>query len=86
MGIIGALLCYALGAYYIVLLAYVVFAWVPRPPEPLLPLVDGTRRLVDPVLQPIRRRMPGVPIGGVRLDLSIIIVFLGLSILRSVVC
>lgn len=79
-------ICLVLQAYQLVLLAYVVFSWVPRPPEPLQPLVSGIGRLVDPVVGPIRRRMPGVPIGGVRLDLSIIIVFIAVAILQGVLC
>lgn len=81
-----AVLCYVLQAYVFILLAYVVFSWVPRPPEPLRPVVEGTRRLVEPVVAPIRRVVPGVPLGGVRLDVSIIIVFVLLSLLRGAVC
>ncbi len=80
------LVCLVLQAYQLVLLAYVVFSWVPRPPEPLQPLVAGVGRLVDPVVEPIRRRLPGVPVGGVRLDLSIIVVFIAIALLQGVLC
>lgn len=84
--IVTELLCLLLNVYYVVLLAYIVFSFVPNPPDPLRPLADGTRRLVDPVVQPIRQRLSPVPIGGVQLDLSILVVFIGLAILRAFVC
>ena len=81
-------LCLLLWIYWGVLLAHVVFSWVPRPPEPLLPFVRGVRRLVEPAVAPLRRVIPGVPLGasGVRLDLSILVLFFGLIVLRSFVC
>lgn len=70
--------------YLIVLLAHVIFSWVPRPPEPLMPFVLGIRRLVDPVLAPIRRVLPPLRLGGVALDLSIILLFFAVRILMSI--
>ena len=77
MGILSGLL----RLYVFVLLAYVVLSFVPRPPEPLLPLVRVVRALVDPVVGPIRRRMRPIQLGGVALDLSLIIVFIVVNIL-----
>lgn len=73
-----------LQAYLLVLLAYVIFAWVPRPPEALQPAVRFTRRVVDPVLEPLRRVLPPLRIGGAALDLSILVLFFGISILQGV--
>ena len=81
-----ALVCFALSLYTLVLFAHVIFSWVPRPPEPIQPLVGVVRSLVDPVLLPVRRVVPPLPLGGVQLDLSIIVLFFGVSILRSVLC
>lgn len=85
---IRSVLCLLLGIYWAVLLAHVIFSWVPRPPEPLLPFVRGVRRLVDPVAEPLRRTIPGIPLGasGVRLDLSILVLFFGVIILQGIVC
>ena len=78
--------CWLLGAYLLVLLAHVIFSWVPRPPEPLQPVVAGVRAITEPVLAPLRRAIPPVRRGGAALDVSILIVFFGLSILRSAIC
>lgn len=76
------ILCLALGVYQWVLLAYVVLSWVPRPPEPLFPVIRVIRALVDPILVPMRRVIPPAQLGGVALDLSIIVLFVILVILR----
>lgn len=78
--------CWLLGAYLLVLLAHVIFSWVPRPPEPLQPVVAGVRAITEPVLSPLRRAIPPVRLGAAALDVSILIVFFGLSILRSAIC
>lgn len=73
-----------LGLYRLVLIAYVIIAWVPRMPEPLQPVAGVIRRLVDPLLAPLRRVMPPLRLGGVGLDLSILVLFFGVSILEAV--
>ncbi len=83
---IRAVLCFVLLVAQFVLILHVVFSWVPRPPEPLMPFVLGIRRLVEPMAAPIRKVLPQPQIGMVRLDLSIIVLFFGLFILRGIVC
>jgi YggT family protein len=73
-----------LGLYFYVLLAHVIFSWVPRPPEPIVPFVLGVRKLVEPVAAPIRRVLPPLRIGGIALDLSILVLFFGVSILQGI--
>lgn len=83
---IRLLLCYLLTAFQIVLIAHVIFSWVPRPPEPIVPLVRGVRSIVEPVAAPIRRAIPPVNLGGVGLDLSIIILFFVIYLLQAAIC
>lgn len=70
-----------LQAYVLVLIAYVIIAWVPRMPEPLQPAARGVRAMVDPLLQPLRRVMPPLRLGGIGIDLSILVLFFGVQIL-----
>jgi YggT family protein len=79
-------LCLLLQIYWFVLLLHVIFSWVPRPPEPIVPFVLGVRRLVEPVAAPLRRVIPPLRLGGVGLDLSILVLFFGVIILRSIIC
>jgi YggT family protein len=79
-GPVGQTLVLLLDLYWVVLLAHVVFSWIPRTPEPLVPLQLGVRRLVDPVLAPLRKVIPPLRIGGIALDLSILVLFFGLTL------
>lgn len=69
----------------IVLLVHVVFSWIPRPPEPILPLVRGIDRLLAPILEPIRRVLPPLQMGGMGLDLSVLVVFFAIYILMFLI-
>lgn len=85
MSPIGSAIVLVLEVYWFVLLLHVIFSWVPRPPEPLVPFVLGVRRLVDPVVAPVRRVIPPLRLGGIALDLSIIVVFIGVRVLIGIV-
>lgn len=78
-----ATLSSALGIYTLVLLGHVIFSWIPRPPEPLLPVRAGLSALVDPLLRPLRRVIPPLRLGGIALDLSIIVLFIGARVLQG---
>ena len=80
------LLCLALSIYYVILIARIILSWVPALPEPLLPLARGVRALTDPLLQPLRGTIPPVQMGTMALDLSPLILFFGVSIIRGLLC
>jgi YggT family protein len=75
---------FLLEAFWWVLLLHVIFSWIPRPPEPIVPFVLGVRRIVEPVAAPIRRAIPPLRLGGIALDLSIIVLFIGVRILSGI--
>ena len=79
-------LCLALSIYYVILIVRIILSWVPALPEPLLPLARGVRALTDPLLQPLRGTIPPVQMGTLALDLSPLILFFGVSIIRSLLC
>lgn len=79
-------ICWLLTLYWLVLIAHVVFSWVPRPPEPIVPLVRGVHALVEPVAAPLRRVIPPLQMGGVGFDLSILVLFFAVIILRGAIC
>ncbi len=86
MSLLRTIFCYALIAYEIVLFTHVILSWVPRPPEPIMPLVRGVRGLVEPVAAPLRRAIPPLQMGGIGLDLSILVIFLAIYLLQLAVC
>ena len=83
---IQTVLCLILTIYYVILILRIVLSWVPSLPEPLLPLARGIRALTDPLMQPLRGLLPPVQMGTLALDLSPLILFFGISIVRSLLC
>ena len=81
------LVCLLLSAYLIVMFARIILSWFPVEPGSGLASVYGfLYSLTEPVLGPIRRVIPPLGMGGMGLDLSPLVVFFGISILRSAIC
>jgi YggT family protein len=85
-------LCVLLSIYWIILLTRIILSWAMslgwRPPYsgPLRTILDLIDAVTDPVLRPLRALMPPIRAGGVGLDLSPLIAFVILFVLRSVFC
>ncbi len=67
-----------LWAYFWVIIARAVISWVN--PDPFNPIVRFLFRVTEPVLRPIRRRLPTLQMG---LDLSPMVVILVIYFLQS---
>ena len=65
-----------LSVFYWMILIRALLSWVS--PDPSNPIVQFLHRATDPVLDPIRRLMPPMPI-----DISPILAFLAIIFLRS---
>ena len=84
---IQSLACRFLFAYLIIMFARIILSWFPINPGSGLATVYGfLYSLTEPVLGPIRRVIPPLGMGGMGLDLSPIVVFFGISILRTAIC
>ena len=84
---ITTIICRLLDAYLIVMFARIILSWFPVEPGSGLATVYGfLYALTEPVLGPIRRVIPPLGMGGMGLDLSPLIVFFGISILRGAIC
>jgi YggT family protein len=69
-----------------VILSYVVaYGRLPYG-HPVRRIYDALEKVMQPLLRPIRALIPSVRMGSVALDLSPIILILGISILRTIVC
>jgi YggT family protein len=68
----------ALNAYLLIVIARAVLSWVN--PDPYNPIVRFIHRVTEPVLRPIRDRLPTVAMG---LDLSPMVVLLAIYFLKS---
>ena len=83
------ILCVILTIYTIILFVRVLVSWAYlfgfRPPiaGPLRTIIDLLEDVTEPVLRPLRALIPPIRAGGVGLDLSIIIAFVILAVLRT---
>jgi len=79
--------CLVLRMYTIVVFARVVLEWVPVGDEHPVGKVRHALRLVtQPVLAPLRALIPPVRMGAVAVDLSPLVLILGLNLLAQVIC
>jgi YggT family protein len=79
--------CLVLRTYTIVVFARVVLEWVPVGDEHPVGKVRHALRLVtQPVLAPLRALIPPVRMGAVAVDLSPLVLILGLNLLAQVIC
>ena len=75
-------------SYYILfgfIIASILFSWFPSYPSSgfFQAIYDAVRAVTNPILWPIRSRIPMLRLGGFGIDLSPIIAIFGLSIARS---
>lgn len=76
----------ALTLYFYAVFAWVILSWIPMTPgHPLGRIQSFLDRIIYPVIRPIRNVIPPIRIGGGALDLSPIILLLGVQILRRLV-
>jgi YggT family protein len=73
--------------YWVVLFVRILMSWFPiTPGSPIESVHSVLFALTEPVLAPVRRMVPPVRLGMSAIDLSAIIVLIGLQILRGVLC
>jgi uncharacterized protein YggT (Ycf19 family) len=71
--------------FYILLgfiIAWILISWFPRYPSNRFfqVIYDVVRAVVDPIMAPLRSRLPALNLGGFALDLSPIVAIFGLYI------
>lgn len=74
--------CVLLNLYLVALFGRIILSWFPIAPDsPMAQVFSFLYAITEPVLGPVRRLLPPVGVGGMGLDLSPIIVTLGLRLL-----
>jgi YggT family protein len=90
-GPVGDVLRFALFLFFVVLLARLVLDWVQvfardwRPRGVLLVLAEVVYTITDPPLKALRRVIPPLTLGALRLDLAFLVLMLVTSMLMSIV-
>ena len=82
-----AIVCLLLSLYLIAIFARIILSWFPLDPNGFWATFAGFLFMItDPVLTPLRRAIPSVRLGSVALDLSPIIVIIGVQVLLGIIC
>jgi YggT family protein len=85
-----ALIGFLLYLFLLVLLAYSILSWLTFSgrmnfDSPVFKIQRVLGKICEPVLSPVRKLIPPVQVGGVGLDLSVLIVFLVITVLTNTV-
>jgi YggT family protein len=84
-----SVLCIVVTVYTLILFVQVILSWAVlfgfRPPYggPVRTIIDLLDDVTRPVLRPLQKLIPPVRAGGVGLDLSVLIAFVILAVLRT---
>lgn len=80
-------LCNLLLLYIVAIFARVIFSWIPLSPEsPVAVVRTWLVRITEPVMGPLRRALPAIRLGSMALDLSPIVLLIGLQVFRAFIC
>lgn len=86
--VVGVLI-WLINVYIIILIARLVIDWIQvfardwTPRGPLVVVCEGIYTATDPPLRALRKAIPAIRLGSVSLDLSFIVLMIGLSLLVS---
>ena len=81
------IVCLILRIYLIAVFARIILSWFPvNPGSAMAQIFSFLYSITEPVLGPIRRAIPPIGMGGMGLDLSPIIVILGVQVLSGILC
>lgn len=87
MDTVQRLICILLQIYWVILFARIILSWIPPPISGLgRTLYDIIHDLTEPVLRLVRGLLPPIRMGTVGLDLSPIVVFIAIAVIRTAVC
>jgi YggT family protein len=81
---------WALWIFFLILIARFVLSLIMmfapqwHPKGPLLLLFEAVYSVTDPLLRPLRRILPPIGAGGIRIDLSMLMLFVLVSLAMSI--
>lgn len=89
MAAVWSLVSLLLFLFFLALIGRLVFDWVQvfardwSPRGPLLVVAEGIYSVTDPPLKALRKVIPSLTIGGMRIDLSFLVLMIIVSVLMN---
>jgi YggT family protein len=90
-GPIGSVLRLALFLFFIILIGRLILDWVQafsrdwRPRGPMLVVAEVVYTITDPPLRALRKVIPPLTLGQLRLDLAFLVLMFGTTVLMSII-
>lgn len=82
-----SIVCTLISIYALAVFAWVVLSWVQvSSVHPLGRVQVFLDRIIYPIILPLRRVLPPLRLGGMALDLSPLVLLVGLQLLRAWIC
>lgn len=80
-------ICRVIEIYIFVIIIRLFMSWVPPTPGSTYQTIyDGFVTVTEPVLAPVRSILPPLRMGAMMLDLSPLLVIVGLNLLATAIC
>ena len=87
MSTVLEIICILLFVYWVILFVRIIFSWIPPPMSGIgRTLFEIVRDLTEPVLGLVRGLLPPIRMGMAAMDLSPIIIFIALAVIRGAIC
>jgi YggT family protein len=86
--VVRQIFCDLLTLYWLILFATAISSWLPPPRygSPLRAVASFLHAVTEPVLRPVRRLLPPVGTGAIRIDLAFIVVLIFVVVLHVSIC
>lgn len=81
--VIYKILSAAIEILRLLILAYLILSWVRTLNETLWQIHEALAQIVEPLFKPFRQIVPTIDLGGMALDLTPIVVYILLGIIRA---
>ncbi len=91
MGLIISLLCLVINIAFWAIIIWIVLSYVVSfgrlaYDHPVRRFYDWLSRFIDPILRPLRNAIPPLRLGGAALDLSPLVLIIGLQVADWIIC
>lgn len=91
LGVVGSILDFLLYIFFALLIGRLILDWIQvfardwRPRGAMLVIAETVYSVTDPPLKALRRVIPPLTLGAIRVDLAFLVLMLGVSILMGVI-